>query len=55
MSLSTFIALLQDAPPAETGGAQNTIRIVAGVLALVLIVLIIVRRRSGGKKKEEEF
>jgi hypothetical protein len=55
MALLTFIAILQDAPAADTSGTQSTIRIVAGVLALVLVVAIILRRRSGKKKDEEEF
>jgi hypothetical protein len=56
MAFSTFIALLQDAPAApDTSGTQSTIRIVAGVLALVLVAVIILRRKSGKKKDEEEF
>jgi hypothetical protein len=54
MAFSTLLALLQDAPPADSGGAQNTIRIVAGVLALVLVGIIVMRRRGGGKKKDED-
>ena len=54
MAMSTLIALLQDAPAADTSGTSNTIRIGAGVLALILVVIIILRRRSGGKKKDEE-
>jgi hypothetical protein len=56
MALSAFIALLQDAPAApDTSGTQSTIRIVAGVLAVVLVVAIFLRRKSGKKKDEEEF
>jgi hypothetical protein len=49
-----FIALLQDAAPPPTSGAQSMVKIVAGVLALVLVVIIILRRKSKGKKDEEE-
>jgi LPXTG-motif cell wall-anchored protein len=55
MAFSTLIALLQDAPAPDTGGAQNTIRIVAGVLALVLVAIIVMRRKGGRKKDEDEF
>ena len=55
MPLTTLLAFLQEAPPADTGGAQNTIRIVAGVLALALVVIIIMRRKSSKKKDEQEF
>ena len=55
MALSTLILLLQETPAPNTGGTQNTIRIVTGVLALLLVVIIIMRRRSGKKKDEEEF
>ena len=54
MAMSTLIALLQDAPAADTSGTSNTIRIGAAVLALILVVIIILRRKSGGKKKDEE-
>lgn len=54
MPLTLLIALLQDAPAADTGSAQNTVRIVAGVLAVVLVVIIVMRRKGGGKKKDEE-
>jgi len=54
MALSTLVALLQENPPADAGGAQGTVRIVAGVLALVLVVIIILRRKGGKKKQEEE-
>jgi LPXTG-motif cell wall-anchored protein len=54
MAFSTLIALLQDAPHADTGSSQNTIKIVSGVLALVLVVIIILRRRGNKKKDEEE-
>ena len=53
MPLTTLLAFLQDAP-APGSGAQGTVKIVAGVLAVVLVIIIIMRRRSGGKKKEEE-
>jgi hypothetical protein len=53
MPLTTLIALLQDAPAAGSG-ANTTVKLVAGVLALVLVVIIVMRRKSGGKKKEEE-
>lgn len=55
MALSTLFAFLQDTPPADTGGTQNTVRIVAGLLALALVVIIIMRRKGGKKKDEEEF
>jgi hypothetical protein len=56
MALTTLIALFQDAPPAASDSTANTIRIVAGVLALALVVIIILRRKGGAKKeKEEEF
>lgn len=55
MALSTLIALLQEAPASGTTGTQNTIRIIAGVLALVLVGIIIMRRKGGKKKDEEEF
>jgi hypothetical protein len=54
MALSQLIALLQDAPPTESGGSANTIRIAAGVLALLLVVLVVLRRRGGAKKGKEE-
>ena len=54
MAFSTLVALLQDAPPADSGSSANTIRIAAGVLALVLVLLIIIRRKSGAKKEKEE-
>jgi hypothetical protein len=54
MALSTLIAFFQDAPVADTSGTQNTIKIIAGVLALILVVIIIMRRKGGSKKKEEE-
>jgi hypothetical protein len=50
-----LIALLQDAPPADTSGTQNVIRIVSLVLALALVAIIIMRRKRGKKKDEEEF
>jgi hypothetical protein len=53
MALTSLIALLQDAP-ADSGGAQSTIKIAAGVLALVCVVIIIMRRKKGGKKESEE-
>jgi hypothetical protein len=56
MALTRLIALLQDAAPAAgPEGAQSTIRIIAGVGAVVLVAIIILRRRSGKKKEEEEF
>ena len=56
MALSTWIALLlQDAPPADGGGANTSVKIVSGVLALVLVGIIIMRRKGGKKKDEEEF
>ena len=51
MQLSLLIALFQDAPASDGSG---TVKIVAGVLALVLVAIIIMRRRGGGKKKEED-
>jgi len=54
MPLTTLFAFLQDSP-APAGGSQNTIRIIAGVLAVVLVVIIVMRRRSGKKKEEEDF
>ena len=55
MAFPTLIALLQDAPAPDISGTQSTIKVIAGVLALVLVVIIILRRRSGKKKDEEEF
>lgn len=56
MALTTLTALLQDAAPAASDSSANTIRIVAGVLALVLVLIIILRRKGTAKKeKEEEF
>lgn len=51
MLLSTFAALLQDAPAPSNGGP---VKIIAGALAVVLVVIIILRRKAGGKKKEED-
>jgi hypothetical protein len=51
--------LLQDAltqtqdAPAQTGNAV-TVRIIAGVLALILVAIVIVRRKLKAKKEEEE-
>ncbi len=53
MPLTTLLAFLQDAP-APGSGAQGTVKIVAGVLAVVLVIIIVMRRRGAGKKKEEE-
>jgi hypothetical protein len=53
MSLSTLIALLQDAP-APASDSQGTVKIVAGVLALVLVGVIVMRRKSSSKKKDED-
>ncbi len=53
MLSSTLIALLQESP-APASDAQGTVRVVAGVLAVVLVVIIVMRRKSGGKKKEED-
>jgi hypothetical protein len=53
MPLTTLIALLQDAPAAS--GANTTVKIVSGVLAVILVVIIIMRRKGGKKKEEEEF
>jgi hypothetical protein len=55
MAFSTIIALLQEAPAADTNGTAGTIRIVAGVLALVLVGVIILRRKGSRKKDEDEF
>ena len=54
MALSTIIALLQEAPAAGNSSA-GTIRIIAGVLALVLVGVIIMRRKGSKKKDEDEF
>ncbi len=53
MLLSTLIALLQDAP-APASDSQGTVKIVAGVLALVLVGIIIMRRKGTSKKKDED-
>jgi hypothetical protein len=53
MPLTNLLAFLQDVP-APASGTQGTVKIIAGVLAVVLVVIIVMRRRSGGKKKEEE-
>ena len=53
MPLTNLLAFLQDVP-APTSGTQGTIKIIAGVLAVVLVIIIIMRRRGAGKKKEEE-
>lgn len=52
MSLTPFIALFQDAAPAND--AQSMVKIVAGVLALILVVIIIMRRKGKGKKDDED-
>ena len=54
MALSILIALLQDAAPPASDSSANTIRIAAGVLALVLVGIIILRRKGGAKKNKEE-
>ena len=53
MYLSTLLAFLQDAP-APASDNQGTVKIVAGVLALVLVGIIIMRRKSASKKKDED-
>jgi hypothetical protein len=55
MALSTIIALLQEAPAADSNGSAGTIRIVAGILALVLVGIIVMRRKGSKKKDEDEF
>lgn len=53
MTATSLSALLfQETPPA-TGGAY-TLRIIAGVLALILVAIVIVRRKRAGKKEEED-
>jgi LPXTG-motif cell wall-anchored protein len=44
------IALLQDAHSALSGSAEPTVRVIAGICALVMVFLIIHRRR----KKDSE-
>lgn len=34
---------------------QQTVQIIAGVLALVLVAIIVLRRKSKGKKTSDEF
>jgi hypothetical protein len=48
-----FSLLLQDAAPAADG-ANGTVKIVAGVLALVLVIIIVLRRKSAKKKSDED-
>ena len=43
--------LLQEAPDSG-GGNINTIRIVAGVLALAVVVIILVRRKKKASKED---
>ena len=38
-----------------TAGMQDTVRIIAGVLAVVLVVIVILRRRSKKRKAEDDF
>ena len=38
-----------------TAGMQDTVRIVAGVLAVLLVVIVILRRRSKKRKTEDDF
>jgi uncharacterized membrane protein SirB2 len=52
MTLTTLIALLQEAPASDS--ANTTVKIVCGVLALILVGIIVMRRKSAGKKKDEE-
>ena len=55
MSLTSLAMLLQDAPQ-DSGSGAGTVRIIAGVLAVILVVIIFLRRKSkGGKKEEDEF
>jgi hypothetical protein len=34
---------------------QDTVKIIAGVLCVILVAIIILRRKSKGKKTEDEF
>ena len=34
---------------------QSTVRLVAGILAVLLVVLIVMRRKKKGKGAEDEF
>ncbi len=54
MAFPTLIALLQDTAPADTSSSQNTVRIIAGVLALLLVIVIVMRRKGGKKKAQED-
>jgi LPXTG-motif cell wall-anchored protein len=38
-----------------TAGMQDTVRIVAGLLAILLIVIVILRRRRKKSNTEDEF
>jgi len=52
MTVSALGLLLQETPPAT--GSAYTVRIVAGVLALILVVIVIMRRKRSAKKEEED-
>jgi len=44
--------LLQEASEAPAGDSTNTIRIVAGVLAIVCVVVIVMRRKKKASKED---
>ena len=44
--------LFQETPPAP--GGAFTVRIIAGVLALILVAIVIMRRKKSAKKEEED-
>lgn len=39
----------------ETGMTQDTVKIVAGILAVVLVAIVILRRKNKKKDAEDEF
>ena len=44
--------LLQDAPEIPADDNTNTIRLVAGVLAIVCVVVIVMRRKKKASKED---
>jgi hypothetical protein len=51
--LSCYTAL--SFPRGDCAMSQETVQIIAAVLAVVLIGIIIMRRKGGKKKQEDEF
>ena len=50
--MHSLIGLLAQAAPDAAEGSPNTIRIIAGVLALVFVVIIIIRRKKKSSKED---